>query len=59
MEPNKINFAVAPISIGHTFGNMTANIVEMVKGYFSNNYFKTINVSSLVQTANGLQTSVS
>lgn len=48
MEPNKINFAVAPISIGHTFGNMTANIVEMVKGYFSNNYFKTINVSSKV-----------
>lgn len=44
----KVNFATAPISIGHTFGNMTANVVNMVKNLFSPEYFKTVNVSSKV-----------
>lgn len=45
MEP-EYNFATAPISIGHTFGNMTAHITNMVKRMFGPEYFKTINVST-------------
>lgn len=42
------NYAMAPMSLGHTFGNMTAFMTEYIKSMFPQNYFKTINISSSI-----------
>lgn len=37
---------MAPMSLSHTFGNMTAFITEFIKGLFPKNYFRTVNVTT-------------
>ena len=43
-----MEYAVAPMSLAHTFGNVTAFITEYIKGLFPPNYFKTVNISSTI-----------
>ena len=44
----KQNYAVAPMSLAHTFGNMTAFVTEYIKGMFPKDYFKTVNIASSI-----------
>ena len=48
MLNKQVEFATAPISLAHTYGNMTAYITEMIRKHFAENYFKTITVSSKI-----------
>lgn len=43
-----LNYATSSPSLGHTYGNMTAYIVEYIKKLFPADYFKTVNVSSTI-----------
>lgn len=43
-----MDYAVAPMSLSHTFGNVTAFVTEYVKGWFPLNYFKTVNIASTI-----------
>lgn len=44
----KMNFASAPMSIAHTYGNMTAFVTEKIKSWFHPEFFKTVNISSTI-----------
>lgn len=43
-----MEYAMAPMSLAHTFGNVTAFMSEFVKGLFPPNYFKTVTISSSI-----------
>lgn len=43
-----LNYATSSPSLAHTYGNMTAYMVEYIKSLFPKNYFKTVNVSSTI-----------
>lgn len=40
------SYAVVPMSLAHTFGNVTAFVTEYIKNLFPKNYFNTVNISS-------------
>lgn len=44
----KMNFNSAPMSIAHTYGNMTAFVTEKIKSWFHPDFFKTVNISSTI-----------
>lgn len=45
---DRTSYAVVPSSISHTFGNVTGFITEYVKGLFPKDYFKTVNIASMI-----------
>lgn len=43
-----MEYAVAPMSLAHTFGNVTAFVQEYILGMYRPNFFKTVNVTSAI-----------
>lgn len=43
-----MEYAVTPMSIAHTFGNMTSFMTEFIRGMFQQNYFKFTNISTTI-----------
>jgi len=43
-----MGYCIAQTSLAHTYGNVTAFILEYVKGLFPKNYFSTVTVSSKI-----------
>lgn len=43
-----MDYAISSVSLGHTFGNMTAFMTEYIRGLFPSNYFKTTTIANTI-----------